>query len=205
MTAYGNKEKVDSQDSCRNPYRLHDAYHEAAELGGALVADVGKRFYELADSQDLYAEDGQHPSEAGSRLAAQTIAAVIKADQKARKASTAVEVSSELNRNDTRLRILYMLQLLQKYTDADHQLTTNQIRSIMEKEHNITMHRTTVPGDIEMLKAAGFEVYARRSRQNRYYMENSNFELPELKILIDAVESSRFITEKQSSLLVESF
>ncbi len=182
---------------------LQDAYHEAAKLGGALVADVGQRFYERADSQDLYAEDGQHPSEAGSRLAAETIAAVIKADRKARKVSTTVEVSSDLNRNDTRLRILYMLQLLQQYTDADHQLTTNQIRSIMEKEHDITMHRTTVPGDIEMLKAAGFEVYARRSRQNRYYMENSNFELPELKILIDAVESSKFITEKQSSLLVE--
>ena len=186
---------------------LSDAYHEAAELGGALVADVGQQFYELADSQDLYAdlyaEDGQHPSEAGSRLAAQTIADVIKADQKARKASSAVKVDENLNKNDPRLRILYMLQLLQQYTDVDHQLTTNQIRSIMEKEHNITMHRTTVPGDIEMLRAAGFEVYARRSRQNRYYMENSNFELPELKILIDAVESSRFITEKQSSLLVE--
>jgi GNAT superfamily N-acetyltransferase len=50
--------------------------------------------------------------------------------------------------------------------------------------------RTTVPGDIEMLKAAGFDVHARRSRQNKYYLENINFELPELKILIDAVESS---------------
>ena len=73
----------------------------------------------------------------------------------------------------------------------------------MEKEHGITMHRTTVPGDIEMLKAAGFDVHARRSRQNKYYLENSNFELPELKILIDAVESSKFITEKKSRLLVE--
>ena len=42
-----------------------------------------------------------------------------------------------------------------------------------------------------------------RSRQNKYYLENSNFELPELKILIDAVESSKFITEKKSRLLVE--
>ena len=53
------------------------------------------------------------------------------------------------------------------------------------------------------VKAAGFDVHARRSRQNKYYLENSSFELPELKILIDAVESSKFITEKKSRLLVE--
>lgn len=104
---------------------------------------------------------------------------------------------------DIRLRVLYMYQLLLKYTDAEHQLTTNQIRDIMEKEHGITMHRTTVPGDIEMLKAAGFEVHVKRSRQNKYYLESSQFELPELKILIDAVESSKFITEKKSRQLVE--
>jgi biotin operon repressor len=66
----------------------------------------------------------------------------------------------------------------------------------MEKEHGITMHRTTVLGDIEMLKAAGFDVHARRSRQNKYYLENSNFELPELKILIDAVTEYREMAEK---------
>jgi len=182
---------------------LHDAYREAADQNDVLIAEVGQKFYELADSQELYAEDGQHPSEAGSRLAAETIAAVIKADQEEKKAATTIEVDPNLNWNDIRLRVLYMYQLLLQHTDAEHQLTTNQIRNIMEKEHGISMHRTTVPGDIEMLKAAGFDVHARRSRQNKYYLENSNFELPELKILIDAVESSKFITEKKSRLLVE--
>ncbi len=182
---------------------LHDAYREAADQNDVLLADVGQRFYELAESQDLYAEDGQHPSETGSRLAAETIAAVIEADQKSKKEASEITVDPDLNWNDIRLRVLYMYQLLQKHTDAEHQLTTNQIRSIMEKEHGITMHRTTVPGDIEILKAAGFDVHARRSRQNKYYLENSSFELPELKILIDAVESSKFITEKKSRLLVE--
>ena len=120
-----------------------------------------------------------------------------------KKAAEASEASLNLNRNDIRLRVLYMYQLLLKYTDAEHQLTTNQIRDILEKEHGITMHRTPVPGDIEMLKAAGFEVHVKRSRQNKYYLESSQFELPELKILIDAVESSKFITEKKSRQLVE--
>ena len=182
---------------------LHDVYHEAAEQNEALIAEVGQRFLERDDAQKLYEEDGKHPSGTGSRLAAETIASVIQADQKAKKEATAIQVDHDLNMNDTRLRILYMLQILQRYTDAEHELTTNQIRSIMEKEHGITMHRTTVPGDIEMLRVAGIDVHARRARQNKYYLENTNFELPELKILIDAVESSKFITEKKSRILVE--
>lgn len=182
---------------------LYDAYHEAAAVNNVPVADVGKRFFELADSRNLYAEDGKHPNEVGSRITAETIAAVIIANQKEKEAATAIDVNPNLNRNDIRLRVLYMYQLLFQHTDAEHQLTTNQIRDIMEKEHGITMHRTTVSGDIEMLKAAGFDVHARRSRQNKYYLDNRQFELPELKILIDAVESSKFITEKKCRLLVE--
>ena len=182
---------------------LQEAYQEAADQNDALIANVGQRFYELADTQNLYASDGQHPNEAGSRLAAETIAEVILADQAAKKGDPPLEIAPDLNRNDIRLRVLYMYQILMRYSDPDHQLTTNQIRDLMEKEHGITMHRTTVPGDIEMLRAAGFEVHARRSRQNKYYLENSTFELPELKILIDAVESSKFITEKMSRRLGE--
>ena len=58
--------------------KLSGAYHRAARENGALIADVGQRFYELADAQNLYAADGVHPSEPGSRLAAETIAAVIR-------------------------------------------------------------------------------------------------------------------------------
>ena len=57
--------------------KLSEAYHKAARENGALLADVGRRFYELSQTQDLYADDGIHPNERGSRLAAQTIAASI--------------------------------------------------------------------------------------------------------------------------------
>lgn len=57
---------------------MFEAYHKAAEENQALIADVGQRFYELADTQDLYADDGFHPSELGSHVAAETIAAVIR-------------------------------------------------------------------------------------------------------------------------------
>ncbi len=56
---------------------MAEACRTAARENGALLADVGQRFYQLADTLNLYAADGVHPSEAGSRLAAETIAAAI--------------------------------------------------------------------------------------------------------------------------------
>ena len=57
--------------------KVTEAYHEAARENHALIADVGQRFYEQSDTRDLYAADGVHPNAQGSRLAAETIAAVI--------------------------------------------------------------------------------------------------------------------------------
>ncbi len=59
--------------------KLSEAYHKAAQENNALIADVGWRFYELSDTQVLYAADGVHPSELGSRIAAETIAVTIQA------------------------------------------------------------------------------------------------------------------------------
>ena len=56
---------------------LSEAYRQAARENRALLADAGRRFYERADTEELYAPDGVHPTEAGSRLAAETIAAAI--------------------------------------------------------------------------------------------------------------------------------
>ena len=57
--------------------KLQDAYRTAVRENHALIADVGQRFYDLSDTHDLYAADGVHPNAYGSRIAAETIAAVI--------------------------------------------------------------------------------------------------------------------------------
>ena len=62
--------------------KLSEAYHRAAQENDALIADVGRRFYECSDPQALYATDGVHPSELGSHIAAETIAAVIQQHEK---------------------------------------------------------------------------------------------------------------------------
>lgn len=105
--------------------------------------------------------------------------------------------------NDARLRLFYLYRLLEQYTDEDHPKTTNQLRKLMEEKYGITMHRTTMYSDIDLLKAAGVEIHSIRLRANEYYLESRKFEIPELKLLIDAVESSRFMTEEQSRRLVE--
>ena len=58
--------------------KLSEAYHKAAQENNALIADVGRRVYEWSVPQDLYAADGVHPSALGSRIAAETIVAVIR-------------------------------------------------------------------------------------------------------------------------------
>ena len=75
----GGKLTAKGWDYDEMAHKLHDAYHKAAQKNHALVADVGQLFYELSAAQDLYAGDGVHPSELGSHIAAETIAAVIHA------------------------------------------------------------------------------------------------------------------------------
>ena len=75
----GGKLMAKGWDYDEMTHKLHDAYHKAAQKNHALVADVGQLFYELSAAQDLYAGDGVHPSELGSHIAAETIAAVIHA------------------------------------------------------------------------------------------------------------------------------
>ena len=183
---------------------LYDAYHEAGEKYGVPVADVGKRFYELSAQENLYAHDDYHPNRAGSHLAAETIAAVIAGlEQESHVIRQSMNPNQIPDEADNRLRILYLYQMLQKYTDENHALTNPQIRRMMQEQHGIKIHRTTVPRDIEVLRAAGIEVLSTRTRSLNYYLADWTFSIPELRLLIDAVQSSKFITEQKSRDLIE--
>ena len=63
--------------------QLAEAYRKAALNNRALLADVGGRFYGWPDPRELYAADGVHPSDLGSRIAAETIADVIRRHKEA--------------------------------------------------------------------------------------------------------------------------
>lgn len=104
---------------------------------------------------------------------------------------------------ETKPRILCLLKILMKYTDEEHPLTTNQLISRLSQEYDITAHRTTISKDVETLQEFGVDVVAIHSTQCKYFIGSRQFEIPELKLLIDAVESSKFITAKKSKELIE--
>lgn len=105
--------------------------------------------------------------------------------------------------DDGRLRILYLYQMLLNDSDQTRMLSTPEILRRMEKEHGITMHRTTLPKDVDLLRKVGIDVRCERRRALYYYIPEGPFSLPELRLLIDAVISSKFITYRKSRELID--
>lgn len=105
--------------------------------------------------------------------------------------------------NDAKLRPLYLAKILYEQTDEEHFLTTAQLIQILEDQYGIKAHRQTIKAEIELLKQFGLEIEEVKSTQNRYNLFGRRFDAPELKLLIDAVESSKFITAGKSKELVE--
>lgn len=105
--------------------------------------------------------------------------------------------------NGTKLRLLYIYQYLLRHSDEDHPVSTPELLKYLKDEYNMDVHRTTLPGDIAMMEEAGIHFEIIKSRQNKYYYDDRLFDIPELKLLIDAVSSSKFITEKKSKELIK--
>lgn len=102
---------------------------------------------------------------------------------------------------ETKARILYIYKLLLEETDREHDITIQQIIDRLEGQ-GISAYRKTVIADIEQLKSFGADIVGVRSSQNRYYMNSRLFSLSEIKLLIDAVECSQFITPSKSAELI---
>lgn len=105
--------------------------------------------------------------------------------------------------SESKNRLLYILKYLWEYTDEEHQVTTNQLIDILQQEYGISVHRSTLAKDLSELQDFGIDVVTVHSTQCKYFIGNRTFELPELKLLIDAVESSKFITAKKSDELIK--
>lgn len=100
-----------------------------------------------------------------------------------------------------KLKILYLMKFLQEKTDREHPVSVKDIIRTMEA-YGISVERKAVYDDIETLRTFGMKIGSRRGKPAGFYLEERTFELPELKFLMDAVQSSKFITEKQSAALV---
>lgn len=101
-----------------------------------------------------------------------------------------------------RMKLLYLMKIFLERTDENHPLTTAQLIDALA-EYNITAERKSIYTDIALLCQFGLCIESRRNRTMGYYIDARTFELPELKLLVDAVQSSRFITARKSNELIK--
>lgn len=104
--------------------------------------------------------------------------------------------------SNQKLKVLYLLNTMKELTDDDHGLTLPQILEELAK-YGIKAERKSIYGDFEALRDFGLTIEKRTGKNITYHLIERDFELPELKLLVDAVQSSKFITHKKSSALIK--
>ena len=103
-------------------------------------------------------------------------------------------------KNMIKSRMVVLAQMFYEHTDQEHPMTGQEILEYL-KEHDVPANEKTLRGDIKLLQDLGLDIVKVVSRPNLFYWGERQFEMPELKLLVDAVASSRFITKKKSNAL----
>ena len=104
--------------------------------------------------------------------------------------------------NDQKLRTLYLMQILLEETDEDHILNASQLIEQLNMKYGMDADRRTIYSDIDVLERFGLNITQLKGKTPGYYVDSRDFELAELKLLVDAVQSSKFITEKKTRELI---
>lgn len=99
-------------------------------------------------------------------------------------------------------KLLYLKKILLEKTDENHGLTANEIKSALEA-YGIKTERKSLYDDLKILENFGLDICRTRTSTVRYYVASRDFEMPELKLLVDAIQSSKFITHKKSLSLIK--
>lgn len=101
-----------------------------------------------------------------------------------------------------KMKLIYLAQILLERTDENHVLSIQEILDALA-EYDIKAERKSIYSDMELLRGYGLDIEVRQNKTFGYYIASRHFELPELKLLVDAVQSSRFITHKKSEGLIK--
>lgn len=105
--------------------------------------------------------------------------------------------------DNQKLKIFYILDYLEAHSNEKNPIRASELITMLDRQHNIRCDRKTVYSDIAALQDYGVDIVSLPGKNGGYYIASRNFELPELKLLIDAVQSSRYLTEKKSRELIE--
>ena len=104
--------------------------------------------------------------------------------------------------SNQKLKMLYLLKILSEKTDESHCLSAQELIGELQK-YEVSAERKSIYNDIECLTDFGYDIVNKKAKTGGgYYLASREFELPELKLLVDAVQSSRFITQKKSRELI---
>lgn len=98
-------------------------------------------------------------------------------------------------------KLLYLQKIMLEKTDENHGLTIKEIIELLAG-YDIKAERKTLYEDLEILQTFGLDICKTRTSTVKYYVASRDFELPELKLLVDAIQSSKFITHKKSLTLI---
>ena len=102
-----------------------------------------------------------------------------------------------------KIKLLKLMELLRENSDEDHPLKTNMLCTML-KNAGISCDRRTLSRDIATLNECGYEIFSiMQGHDKAYYIVERSFSLPELKILIDAVQAASFITESKTENLIQ--
>ena len=102
-----------------------------------------------------------------------------------------------------KLKLLYVMRYLLRSSDEAHPVTVQQIIDFLSGE-GIPAERKSIYDDVEALRCFGLDIIqVKIGRQSGYYVGSREFELPELKLLVDSVQSSKFITHKKTASLIK--
>ena len=101
-----------------------------------------------------------------------------------------------------KLRTLYIMDALLEKSDENNRLATKELLEMLEN-NGITADRKSIYDDIDTLQTWGMDILYTKEKPAGYYLASRKFELPELKLLVDAVQSSKFITVKKSRELIK--
>ena len=98
-------------------------------------------------------------------------------------------------------KLLHLARMLLRQTDEDHPLTVAQIIQELERQ-GIKAERKSVYDDLEALRGFGLDVQSRKGRAPGWFIGERPFQLPELKLLVDAVQASRVVSGTTSRRLI---
>ena len=102
-----------------------------------------------------------------------------------------------------KLKLYYLSRIMLEKTDDEHMITMPEIRESLEA-YGVTADRKSLYDDLEALRVLGIDVIGEKVGRNFYYhVGGKQFEIAELKLLVDAIQSSKFITEKKSNELIK--